>query len=154
MPYKTLINKLKKNNLKISIAESCTGGRICYELTKIPGVSKVFLFGAVVYSNKAKINILKIKKSKLDKFGAVSKIIAKEMSSNIMKISKSDFSISTTGISGPTGRTIKKPIGLTYIGISTKYNTYVFKKKFKGSRIDIQKKASKSAISLLMKIIN
>ena len=154
MSYKILVNKLKRDNLKISIAESCTGGRISYELTKLPGVSKVFLLGVVAYSNKAKINILKIKKSSLDKFGAVSKIIAKEMSSNILKISKSDFSISTTGISGPTGNTNKKPLGLTYIGISTKNKTYVFKKIFTGSRIDMQKKASKSAIELLIKIIN
>ena len=151
MLSRKIINKIINKNIKISIAESCTGGRICYELTKIPGISNIFTYGIIAYSNIAKINILKVKKTTIKKYGAVSKQTAKEMSSNLLKISKSDFAISTTGISGPTGFSYKKPIGLVYISISNKKKTNVYRKVFKGTRLEIQKKATNKAFKLLIK---
>ena len=149
--YKKIIKKILLKNVKISVAESCTGGRISNELIKFPGASKFFLSGVIAYSNYSKIKILKVSKSKLFKYGAVSKEIANEMSRNLLKISKADICISTTGIAGPTGKTKNKSVGLIYIGMSTKKNTFVYKKIFKGNRISIQKKATQYALNLLYK---
>ena len=151
MFIKNNIKKILKKKYKIAVAESCTGGRICYELTKISGISKIFVSGVIAYSNSSKIKILNVKKESLIKYGAVSKEVAIEMAKNILKITKSDYSISTTGISGPTGFSKKKPLGLVYIAISNKKITKVYKNIFKGSRIDIQKKATEKSIELLVK---
>ncbi|PPR41593.1 MAG: Nicotinamide-nucleotide amidohydrolase PncC [Alphaproteobacteria bacterium MarineAlpha5_Bin12] len=151
MFIKNNIKKILKKKYKIAIAESCTGGRICYELTKISGISKIFISGVIAYSNSSKIKILNVKKESLIKYGAVSKEVAIEMAKNILKITKSDYSISTTGISGPTGFSKKKPLGLVYIAISNKKITKVYKNIFKGSRINIQKKATEKSIELLVK---
>ena len=151
MLSKRIIKILLKKQYSISIAESCTGGKICYELAKISGISKIFKYGVIVYSNESKIKILNINKTKLKKYGAVSKEIAKDMSKNILKISKSDYSISTTGIAGPTGSTSTKPVGLVYISISNLKKTYVYKKKFNGTRLQIQKKACDESFKLLIK---
>lgn len=151
MFIKNNIKKILKKKYKIAVAESCTGGRICYELTKISGISKIFISGVIAYSNSSKIKILNVKKESLIKYGAVSKEVAIEMAKNILKITKSDYSISTTGISGPTGFSKKKPLGLVYIAISNKKITKVYKNIFKGSRIDIQKKATEKSIELLVK---
>ena len=141
--YKKIINKILSKNYKIAIAESCTGGNVCSQLTKFPGISKSFFLGIISYSDESKIKLLKINKKKLNKYGAVSKEIARDMAKNLIKLSKCDFTISTTGISGPTGKTKNKPIGLVYIGIGTKNKIYVYKKIFKGTRISIQKKTTK-----------
>ncbi len=151
MFIKNNIKKILKKKYKIAVAESCTGGRICYELTKISGISKIFISGVIAYSNSSKIKILNVKKESLIKYGAVSKEVAIEMAKNILKITKSDYSISTTGISGPTGFSKKKPLGLVYIAISNKKITKVYKNIFKGSRINIQKKATEKSIELLVK---
>jgi len=151
MFFKNNLKKILKKNYKIAIAESCTGGRICYELTKISGISKIFISGVIVYSNSSKIKILNVKNKSLTKYGAVSREVAKEMAKNILKITKSDYSIATTGIAGPKGFTEKKPLGLVYIAISNKKFTKVYKNIFKGSRINIQKKATEKSIELLIK---
>jgi len=149
--YKKTLKKLINKGRTLSIAESCTGGKICHEISKIPGISKVFLLGVIAYSNNSKINILKINKKKLEKYGAVSREIAKEMAINLLKISKSDYSISTTGIAGPTGFTNKKPIGLVYIAIAYKKRIFIYKKNFTGSRLIIQKKSTDLAFKVLNK---
>ena len=113
---KNITTILKKNKIKISVAESCTGGLISYSLTKIPGASKYFEMGAVSYSNKSKINFLKVKQKTLTRYGAASAETCKEMCINLLKISKTKIAISVTGIAGPDGGTKKKPIGLVYIG--------------------------------------
>lgn len=151
--YKKTLMKIMNNGKTLSVAESCTGGRICNEMAKIPGISKIFLLGIVAYSNNSKISTLKINSKKLNKYGAVSKEIAKEMAINILKISKSDFSISTTGIAGPTGFSNKKPIGLVYFAIASKKKIHIYKKNFKGSRLSIQKKSTDFAFNILDKFI-
>ena len=143
--------ELKKKKLKISIAESCSGGLISYNLTKLPGSSKYFIMGVVCYSNESKIKFLKVKKETLLKYGAVSMETCKQMCENLLKISKSNIAVSITGIAGPGGGTVKKPIGLVYIGIATKQtikiNKFIYDKKL--SRNNIQKETLKSTLKII-----
>ena len=100
-----VVQKLIKKKLKISFAESCTGGLLSSSITSISGSSKIFNLGLVTYSNKAKINILKVPKKIIDKYGAVSKECCLSMVKNLSKISKANISVSITGIAGPNGGT-------------------------------------------------
>ncbi len=135
-----LVNKLIQKKLKISFAESCTGGMLSSAITSIGGSSKVFNLGLVTYSNKAKIDILKVPKNIISKYGAVSKECCLSMVKNLSKISKANISVSITGIAGPNGGTKLKPVGLVYIGIKKGNKTSVQKNLFKSkNRISIQK---------------
>jgi len=153
---KKLTVLLKKKKLKVAAAESCTGGLICYNLTKIPGSSKYFMMGVVSYSNKSKIDLLKVRQKTLTKYGAVSAETCKEMCKNLLKISKTNIAISVTGIAGPDGGTKKKPIGLVYIGICSKKKLEIIKFSFnkKLSRINIQNQTLIKTIKLIKNHIN
>jgi PncC family amidohydrolase len=153
---KNLTAKLKKNKIKVAVAESCTGGLISYNLTKIPGASKFFMMGIVSYSNISKLDLLKVRQKTLTKYGAVSAEICKEMCNNLLKISKTNIAISVTGIAGPDGGTKKKPIGLVYIGICSKNKLEIKKFNFgkKLSRIHIQNETLKKTIKLIENHIN
>jgi PncC family amidohydrolase len=148
---KILNEVLRKKNIKISVAESCSGGLISYNLTKLPGSSKYFILGVICYSNESKIKFLKIKKETLLKYGAVSVETCKQMCNNLLKISKSNIAISITGIAGPDGGSIQKPIGLVYIGIASEkkieIKKFLYSKKL--SRINIQQETLKSTIKLI-----
>lgn len=148
-----LFKKLKKENMKIAFCESCTGGLISSQFTKIPGASEVFDRGIVTYSNNSKMDELKVKKDTLSKYGAVSKETATEMATGILNKTGVDIALSTTGVAGPDGGTVSKPVGLVYIGIATKDNCFVIKCLFKGNRQSIQNKATKKAFSKLIKTI-
>ena len=117
MSIQTLHKKLIKEKLTVSIAESCTGGLLAYNLTKLANSSKYFQMGLITYSNQAKIKILKVNKNIIKKYGAVSKECCKAMVQNLSKISKSKINISITGIAGPGGGSKDKPVGLVYMGI-------------------------------------
>ena len=153
---KNLTAKLKKNKIKVAVAESCTGGLISYNLTKIPGASKFFMVGIVSYSNISKLDLLKVRQKTLTKYGAVSAEICKEMCNNLLKISKTNIAISVTGIAGPDGGTKKKPIGLVYVGICSKDKLEIKKFNFgkKLSRINIQNLTLKKTIKLIENHIN
>ena len=153
---KNLTAKLKKNKIKVAVAESCTGGLISYNLTKIPGASKFFMVGIVSYSNISKLDLLKVRQKTLTKYGAVSAEICKEMCNNLLKISKTNIAISVTGIAGPDGGTKKKPIGLVYVGICSKNKLEIKKFNFgkKISRINIQNLTLKKTIKLIENHIN
>ena len=114
---KNLVKILTKKKLKIAFAESCTGGMLASKLTSISGASKVFSLGLVTYSNQAKISVLKVNKSIIKKYGAVSPQCCQAMVKNLAKISKAQINVSITGIAGPNGGTKKKPVGLVYIGV-------------------------------------
>jgi len=114
---KTLIKLLNKKKLKISLAESCTGGLLASSITSISGASKVFNLGLVTYSNQAKIKVLKVNKNVIKKYGAVSHECCSAMVKNLSKISKANINVSITGIAGPKGGTKEKPVGLVYIGV-------------------------------------
>jgi PncC family amidohydrolase len=148
--YKKIINKLIKKKLSISFAESCTGGQLTKIFTDVPDISKIFYMSLITYSNKSKSLLLKISPDLLIKYGAVSEKIAYQMSNNLFKISKSKICVSTTGIAGPSGGTVKKPVGLVYIGITFNKKTLVFKKNFLGDR----KKIQKDTVMFCLKEIN
>ena len=132
------INRLIKDKITLAIAESCTGGLISSKVTSIAGVSKIYKLGIVCYSNESKISILKIDKSNIKKYGAVSSEIALLMVKKLYKITKCKICISTTGIAGPHGGSKQKPVGLVFIGIKYKNNFFVFKKYYNGNRKKIQ----------------
>ena len=149
-----IVKSLIKKKLKISFAESCTGGLLSSLITSISGSSKVFNLGFVTYSNKSKTNILKVPKKIISKHGAVSKECCISMVKNLSKISKANISVSITGIAGPNGGTRLKPVGLVFIGIKKgnkiSINRNIFKSK---NRISIQKAAVNNALRLIGKII-
>ena len=149
-----LIKKLIKKKLKISFAESCTGGMLSSAITSISGASKIFNLGLITYSNHAKIKFLKINKNIIKKHGAVSHECCLAMVDNLSKISKANINVSITGIAGPNGGTKQKPVGLVFIGIK-KGNKIVIKKNlFKSkNRKAIQKATVKKALQLVNSII-
>ena len=135
-----LVKKLIQKKLKISFAESCTGGMLSSIITSISGSSKVFNLGLITYSNKAKIDILKVPKKIIDRYGAVSNECCLSMVKNLSKIDKANISVSITGVAGPNGGTKLKPVGLVYIGIKKGDKIIVQKNLFKSKkRISIQK---------------
>ena len=149
-----LIKKLVKKKLKISFAESCTGGMLSSAITSISGASKVFNIGLITYSNHAKIKFLKVNKNIIEKYGAVSHECCFAMVKNLSKISKANINVSITGIAGPNGGTKQKPVGLVFIGIK-KGNKIVIKKNlFKSkNRKAIQKATVKKALQLVNSVI-
>ena len=149
-----LIKKLVKKKLKISFAESCTGGMLSSAITSISGASKIFNLGLITYSNHAKIKFLKINKNIIKKHGAVSHECCLAMVDNLSKISKANINVSITGIAGPNGGTKQKPVGLVFIGIK-KGNKIVIKKNLFNSknRKAIQKATVKKALQLVNSII-
>ena len=154
MTIKLLHKKLIKKKLTISVAESCTGGLLAYNLTKLANSSKYFQMGLTTYSNQAKIKILKVNKKIIEKYGAVSKECCKSMVQNLDKISKSKINVSITGIAGPGGASKNKPIGLVYIGIKKGKTVLIDKNKFKSkNRNSIQKSTVKKVIKIILNLI-
>ena len=146
-----VIKLLTKKRLKISFAESCTGGLLSSSITSIGGSSKVFTLGLVTYSNQAKINILKVPKKIIIKYGAVSYQTCLFMVKNLSKISKTNISVSITGIAGPNGGTKQKPVGLVYIGIKKGNKILVKKYLFRNKkRNSIQKATVNKALNLVL----
>ena len=149
-----IIKLLKRKKLKISVAESCTGGMLSSAITSVSGASKVFTMGLVTYSNQAKMSILKVPKKIIQKHGAVSIQCCLSMVNNLSKISKSKVCVSITGIAGPSGGTKQKPVGLVYIGVKNGKKVIVSKSQFKNKgRSSIQKAAVKKSLELLLKTI-
>tara|TARA_Y100001970_G_C14149629_1_gene811915 strand:- start:916 stop:1383 length:468 start_codon:yes stop_codon:yes gene_type:complete len=150
---KKIINKIIKLKKTVAIAESCTGGLLTYSFIKNPGASMFFKYALITYSNQSKIKFLNIEKKQIDKYGAVSKQIAQSMLFNLHLKSKADLIIVTTGIAGPKGSTKNKPVGLVFIGIKFLKKNYIFKKNFKGTRIEIQKKTVQFIFNEIIKLI-
>ena len=148
-----IVKLLQKKRLKISFAESCTGGLLASTITKISGSSRIFTLGLVTYSNQAKINILKVPNKIIKKHGAVSYETCVSMVKNLNKISKTNISVSITGVAGPKGGTKEKPVGLVYIGIKKNSKTIVKKYLFKNKkRNSIQKTTVDKALKLILSI--
>ena len=149
----SLIRILTKKKLKISFAESCTGGLLASSITSISGASKVFNLGLVTYSNQAKIKVLKINKDIIKKYGAVSHECCYAMVKNLSRISKANINVSITGIAGPKGGTKQKPVGLVYIGVKKGNKIQVNKCLFKSKkRSVIQRYTVKKALDLILRI--
>ena len=148
-----VVKLLSKKRLKISFAESCTGGLLSSSITSVIGSSKVFTLGLVTYSNQAKMNILKVPKKIIMKYGAVSYETCLSMVKNLNKISKTNISVSITGIAGPKGGTKQKPVGLVFIGIKKGNKTLVKKYLFKNKKRNlIQKATVKKALNLVLRL--
>jgi PncC family amidohydrolase len=151
---RNVVKLLEKKKLKISFAESCTGGLLSYAITSISGSSKVFTIGLVTYSNQSKINLLKVPKNIIRKHGAVSYETCITMVKNLNKISKTNISVSITGIAGPKGGTKKKPIGLVFIGIKKGNKILVKKHLFKSKkRTSFQRAAVIKALNLILNFL-
>ena len=149
-----LVKILTKRRLKIAFAESCTGGMLSSEITSVSGASKVFSVGLVTYSNHAKITVLKVNKSIIQKYGAVSTQCCQAMVKNLAKISKAQINVSITGIAGPNGRTKTKPVGLVYIGVKKNNKLLITKNLFKyKNRKSIQKATVKRTLRVIKSLI-
>ena len=133
----------------LALAESCTGGLIGDQLTNLPGASAFFLLGIIAYDNAAKTKILKVHPSLIKKHGAVSAEIASQMAQGVRQLLKTDWGLSVTGIAGPGGGSLEKPVGLVFIALSSSTKTIVKEFLFKGTRLSIKKQACQSALKML-----
>ena len=149
-----IVRLLKKKKLKISFAESCTGGMLSSAITSVNGSSKVFKLGLVAYSNQSKTKVLKIPKNIIKKYGSVSYQVCLAMVKNVSKIGETSMSVAITGIAGPSGGTKIKPVGLVYIAIKkgnrTKVKKYLFKNK---GRSYIQRAAVNKSLGLILSFL-
>ena len=153
LPFE-IVKLLKKKKLTVSFAESCTGGLLASTITAISGSSKVFNMGLITYSNNSKIKLLKVPKKVITKYGAVSYETCKLMVKNLGQISKSNISISITGVAGPSGGTKKKPVGLVYIGLKSGKKIIIIKNLFKfKKRVSIQKATVKKALLMILNTV-
>tara|TARA_B100001750_G_C15369119_1_gene526315 strand:- start:247 stop:720 length:474 start_codon:yes stop_codon:yes gene_type:complete len=146
-----IVKLLKNKKLKISFAESCTGGMLSNTITSVSGSSKVFNLGLVTYSNESKVKVLKVSKKIIRRYGAVSEQVCKAMVKNVSKIGKSNMSVSVTGIAGPKGGTRKKPIGLVYVGVKKGNKISINKCLFKNKgRTYIQRATVNKCLGLIL----
>ena len=149
-----VVRILTKKKLSVSFAESCTGGLLASTITSISGSSKVFNMGLITYSNNAKVKLLKVPKKTITKYGAVSYETCVSMVKNLSKISKSNISISITGIAGPNGGTKDKPVGLVYIGFKKGSKIIIKKYLFKNKkRIRIQKATVNEVLKMILNTV-
>jgi len=150
---KVIMDYMESKNLTLSIAESCTGGYISHQLTQHPGSSKVFLGGAVTYSNSLKMSLLGVSEETLKNYGAVSEETVKEMAEGAHSAFHSDYSIAVSGIAGPDGGTEEKPVGTIWIAISGRSKTITRKYNFGNKRIQNIERSATTALVLLYKLM-
>ena len=144
-----IVALLSKNDLSITTAESCTGGLLSARIVNVPGASDVFKGGYITYSNKAKRNVIGVKKGTLEKYGAVSEEVAKEMAIGAKDDAKADVAVAITGIAGPGGGTPEKPVGLVYIGVAVKDKVFVNKYLFNGNRNKVRESSVVAALTMI-----
>ncbi len=144
---------LRKKGWTLSIAESCTGGLICDRITDISGSSDYFMGGMITYSNESKERHLGVPRKDIERYGAVSAQVARKMAQGIRKTFGTTFGLSTTGIAGPTGGSLKKPVGLVFVGLSDGRRTMIKKEIFRGSRRKIKKHSAQRSLNHLYDFI-
>ena len=150
----SLVNTALARKAVIGLAESCTGGRVAAAITSVSGASSVFAGGVVAYSNEIKESLLGVRRGTLDEFGAVSAETALEMAEGVRRVTGASHCVSITGIAGPTGATLSKPVGRVYIGLATPHETRVERFQFTGTRQNIQTLATESAMRILMSVLS
>ena len=148
-----VVDLLLANDLTVTTVESCTGGMVAARLINVPGVSEVFKMGHITYSNKAKRKLLGVKRSTLDKHGAVSSQVVKEMAKGAATFTRADVAVAVSGIAGPDGGTDEKPVGLVYIGISVCGQVTTQEYRFTGDREKIRESAVTESLILMRKCI-
>ena len=151
-----IIQYLLENKITVATAESCTGGLLATAFTSYPGVSAIYQHGVITYSNEAKSKFLKVSPETLHRNGAVSRQVCAQMCFNLVKTSKCQLTLSTTGVAGPGGGTKKKPVGLVYTGVCYQKSIYIKKLQFssKLSRLQIQKGTVKECFVMIKEIID
>lgn len=149
-----VVEELKKRNLKITTAESCTGGLIAATIVNVAGASDVLEEGYITYSNEAKSKLLGVRKEALEQYGAVSRQVAEQMAKGAAHAALADAALAATGIAGPGGGTEEKPVGLVYIGCYLAGKTVVTENHFCGSRRDIRRQTADAALELLLDCMN
>lgn len=145
---------LTKEKKTIAVAESCTGGEVSNLITKVPGSSTYFLGGVVVYSNQAKINILKVSEQIIQENGAVSRPCVVAMAQNMRSLLRTDIGVGVTGVAGPTGGAGTKPVGSVYIAVTNGDKLICKLFKFEGSRIEIRQKAAQAALRMVKEFVS
>jgi PncC family amidohydrolase len=151
---KMLGRRLAEKKLILSVAESCTGGMIGTAITAIPGSSEYFFGGVISYSNKVKHSVLGVPEHVLEKKGAVSAETVKAMAKGVQRLCKTDCAIAVSGVAGPGGGTIKKPVGLVYVGIGLGKKVRSFEYRFKGTRQEIRRQAVQAALERMIEEVN
>lgn len=151
---KFIARRLTAVHATISMAESCTGGRLSDRLTNIPGSSSFFIGSIIAYSNPVKTKLLGVSPVLIKRHGAVSSPVATQMARGIRRRLKTSYGIAITGIAGPSGGSAKKPIGLTYIAVSSRKKTVCRKCQFTGSRLSIKNQAATKALYLLKDMLH
>lgn len=151
-----VVEKLKQKRITLAVAESCTGGMLSNRITNVPGVSEVFIGGVVVYSNELKKKLLGVPSEDIERYGAVSEEVARNMAEGICKLTGAVIGIGITGIAGPTGGTALKPVGLVYIGITDTISnrTEVYRNNFYGSREEIKLQSTDAGLNIILKHIS
>ena len=149
-----VVEKLRAMNMRIAVAESCTGGMLASSFIEVAGVSDVFLEGLVTYSNEAKVERLGVDAATIERYGAVSEECAKEMAVNLKSLTNADATVSITGIAGPGGGSDIKPVGTVYIGICIGGDIHTFLCHLSGSRKKIRVRSKDQALYLLFKLLN
>lgn len=144
-----LVRELAKHNMKVTTAESCTGGLLAGTITNVAGVSAWFERGYVTYANAAKEELIGVSHDTLEQYGAVSRQTAEEMAEGVAKCANAETSIVTTGIAGPDGGTLEKPVGLVYVGTSILGSTVVEECHFRGNRKEVRMQAVCFGLNLL-----
>ena len=142
-----------RTGLKLSLAESCTGGMIGCMITSVSGASSFFMGSAVTYSNESKERILGVSHDSLVKYGAVSETVAKEMAEGSLKVYGSDIAASVTGIAGPNGGTPEKPVGTVWMAVTDGKRTVAYENHFEGSRDRIRELTSYVLMVRIMEFI-
>lgn len=145
---------LVQNKLTLATAESCTGGLLSHLITNVPGSSVFYLGGVVSYSNDTKINVLGVNRRTLDRYGAVSRETVIEMARGVRELIHTDIGISTSGIAGPGGGTPKKPVGFTWIGLSSLQFESAWHFFWQGERLAIKRQTADQALRVLLEFLN
>ena len=148
-----LFNQCTQKNINVTAAESCTGGMIASSIVSINGSSNIFKSSIVTYSNSMKSKLLNIPLSIIETNGAVSEQTVYHMALNVLSLMKADISIAVTGIAGPTGGSINKPVGLVWIAIGTKIKIFQKKYLLNGNRLEIRQKTTLESLKFANKII-
>ena len=144
---------LQQRGLQLALAESCTGGLVSHRITNVAGSSAYYLGGVTSYANEAKLRLLGVKASTLEKFGAVSAETVLEMARGVRIALSADIGISVSGIAGPTGGTLEKPVGTVWIGVSSAKEEYARHFLWQGSRLRIKKQSAEAALKLLVEYL-
>lgn len=146
--------KLVSKNLTIATAESCTGGLLANRITNVPGSSRYFERGVIVYSNQSKNELLNVPTEVIESYGAVSLETAKALAIGIKEVASTDLGLGVTGVAGPAGGTSEKPVGLVYIGLAARENIEVRKFNFNGDRLEIKNQTCEEALKLMIKYLD